>query len=128
MHSQLKSNNKVMNYFFNPKNCGEINQADAIGISSTNDNGIIIKVSIKIINEKIEKIKFKTLGCVTSIASASAMTELVKGKTINEVLTLSKYDISEFLGKIPEEKIYCCQLAVNALHNAIQNYLKNEIR
>jgi nitrogen fixation NifU-like protein len=126
MYVQQKSDNKVIDYFCNPRNCGETNQPDAIGISSTDDNRIIIKISVKITNEKIEKIKFKTLGCATSIASA--MTELVKRKKISEALTLSKYDISEFLGKIPEEKIYCCQLAINALHNAIQNYLKNEMR
>jgi NifU-like protein involved in Fe-S cluster formation len=124
----INPNSKVIDYFCNPRNCGEIVQADAIGISNTIGKGIVIKVSIKIIDKTISEIKFKALGCATSIASASAITELVKGKKISTALTLTKYDISEFLGKIPEEKIYCCKLAINALHNAIQNYMNKNLK
>jgi nitrogen fixation protein NifU and related proteins len=119
--------NVILDHFRNPKNCGFIKDADGIGIEKDNPWMIVITISVKIREGIIRDIKFKTQGCLTSIASSSIITEMVLGKSIEDGLALSYYDVVTALGQVPQEKIHCCQLATGALHKAISDYLnKNE--
>lgn len=111
-----------MEYLLSPQNCGKIANPDGIGIERENPWMITIIITIKVNNEYIEEIRFKTKGCATTIASASALTELVRGKSIQEAASLSVEELSEALGTIPDEKLHCCRLARKALHRAIDNY------
>lgn len=118
-------NNMVLDHFYNPRNCGDITPADGIGISGPGDTGIYIRITIKLNKETIEDIKFKCSGCVTAIASASMLTELATGKKIKEYVNINSETISEALGGIPKEKMYCCELAADAFHRAAENYLNS---
>lgn len=120
---KIISTSTVLDHFYSPRNCGDIAHADSIGIEEDAERGIVIKFFIKVGNEVVSEIKFKTFGCITSIACASAATELAKGKKLEEALTLSYEDISGALGGIPKEKIHCSHLAISALHKALRNYL-----
>jgi nitrogen fixation NifU-like protein len=111
---------KVLDHFYNPRNCGEIVPADGTGIAEAANRGIVVKFTVKAMDGVIADIKFKTFGCVTSIASASITTEMAKGKTPEEALALSYDDISKALGGVPREKHYCCRLTISALRDAIE--------
>ena len=120
-----------MEHFLNPKNMGEIKNADAIGKAGNPICGDLMWIYLKIGKNKqgkeiIRKIKSKTFGCAAAIASCSMTTELVKGKTLNYALKLKKEDISKALGNLPLIKLHCSNLAINALHNAIKNYKKSK--
>lgn len=120
---------EVLEHFKNPKNVGEIKNADGIGEAGNRICGDIMWLYIKVgKNERdeefLEDVKFKTLGCVAAIASSSKATELAKGLTIEEALKLSKDDIVKSLGGLPPTKIHCSVLAIDALREAIYNYLK----
>lgn len=114
--------NKILDHFENPRNCGEIQEANGIGHAGKPSRGITIKMSVKVEKGVIKDVKFKTAGCALSIASASMVTELVKGVTMEEALFLSPKDISQALGGIPEEKMHCSELAVGALYKALADY------
>lgn len=115
--------NKILDHFYNPRNCGEIPNPDGVGYERIEEHGIAHKITIKVKDGRISDIKFKTAGCISSIASASVMTELVKGKRIEEALSLSEEDVSQALDGLPKEKMYCGELAVSTLHRAIQDHL-----
>lgn len=114
--------NKVLDHFENPRNCGEIQHANGIGYAGKPAKGITTKMSVKVEKGVIEDIKFETAGCALSIASASMVTELVKGATLEKALFLSPADVSQALGGIPEEKMHCSELAVDALYRALKDY------
>ena len=113
---------KVMDHFTNPRNVGEIPNADGIGKVGDSKNEITIFMYIKVENNIIVDIKFKTFGCAASIATSSITTELAKGKTISEAINLSRDDIIQSLGKLPNNKIHCSDVAIVALNNAIRDY------
>ena len=115
---------KVLKHFKNPKNQGTIPGASAVGEVGNPTCGDVMKIYLKIKDEKIEDIKFETLGCAAAIAVSSAFTEIVKGKTIDEAMNISKDQIVEELGGLPKPKVHCSMLAVEALHEAINNYKK----
>ena len=121
---------KVIKYFTNPKNMGEIKTPSGMGTVGNPVCGDIMKLYIKVkINKKgeeiISNIKFQTLGCGAAIATSSIVTELVKGKTIKEALKLSdRKNITKKLGGLPPEKLHCSLLADRALKNAIEDYHK----
>lgn len=116
---------KVIDHFKNPHNQGSIADADAIGQEGNPVCGDIMKIYLKINNNIIEDIKFETLGCAAAIAVSSALTDIAKGKTLDEALLLTKDAIVEDLGGLPAPKIHCSMLGVEALHSAIKQYQIN---
>lgn len=113
---------KVMDHFSNPRNVGEISDADGIGEVGNATCGDIMKIYLKIQDNKIEDIKFKTFGCGAAIATSSMVTELVKGKTLEEAMTVTNKAVAEALDGLPPQKMHCSNLAADALHKAIEDY------
>ena len=113
---------KVMEHFKNPRNVGEIENADGIGEVGNPQCGDIMKVYLKIENDIIEDIKFKTFGCGSAIASSSMATELVKGKTIEEAMRVTNKAVTEALDGLPPVKIHCSVLAEQAIKSALLDY------
>ena len=113
---------KVMDHFQNPRNVGEIENADGTGQAGNPKCGDIMKIFIKVENNVITDIKFKTFGCASAIASSSIATELVKGKTLDEALKLTNSGVAEALDGLPPVKMHCSVLAEEAIHAAINDY------
>ena len=117
---------KVMDHFRNPRNVGVIENADGIGEVGNAKCGDIMKIYLKIENDKIEDVKFETFGCGSAIASSSMATELIKGKTLEEALTLSNKAVVEALEGLPPQKIHCSVLAEEAIKGAIEDYYSRQ--
>ena len=117
---------KVMEHFTNPRNVGEVEQADGEGQVGNPICGDIMKLSIKVEDDRIVDIKFKTFGCGAAIASCSMLTEMVKGKTIEEARTITNRDVADALGGLPSVKMHCSNLAADALQIAIDDYLSKK--
>ena len=113
---------KVMKYFLHPKNMGEIKNPDGKGKVGNVICGDVMQIFIKVKNNKISNIKFKTYGCASAIASTSMLTELVKGKTLSQALKITRDDVTNALGGLPPVKIHCSNLATEALNAAIKDY------
>ncbi|MCK4466041.1 MAG: Fe-S cluster assembly scaffold protein NifU [Bacteroidales bacterium] len=113
-----------MEHFRNPRNVGEIKNPDGIGHVGNPVCGDIMELYIKVKNNIIVDAKFKTFGCGAAIATSSMVTELVKGKTIDEALKISNQTVVEALGGLPHVKVHCSVLAEEALKSAISDYLK----
>ena len=113
---------KVKDHFFNPRNVGEIADADGIGTVGNPSCGDVMTMYLKIKDEKIIDIKFKTYGCAAAIATSSITTELVKGMNLKEALKLTRDDVANELGGLPAIKMHCSNLATDALKEAIKNY------
>lgn len=117
---------KVMDHFTNPRNVGEIKDADGVGTTGNPTCGDIMKIYLKVVEkdgvEIIEDIKFQTFGCGAAVATSSMVTEMVKGKTLDEAEKISNAAVAEALGGLPPVKMHCSNLAANALHEAIKNY------
>ncbi|MDD5569260.1 MAG: iron-sulfur cluster assembly scaffold protein [Candidatus Pacebacteria bacterium] len=116
---------KVLEHFKKPHNQGEIKNADAVGEVGNPVCGDVMKIYIKMEKDVIKDVKFETLGCAAAIAVSSALTDMVKNKTIDEALKITKDQIVEDLGGLPPVKVHCSMLGVEALHQAIENYKKN---
>lgn len=114
---------KVMDHFTNPRNVGEIADADGVGEVGNPQCGDIMRVYVDIEGDIIKDIKFKTFGCGAAVATSSMVTEMVKGKTITEALEISNKTVAEALGGLPPLKMHCSNLAADALHAAIKDYL-----
>ncbi|MBI2953966.1 MAG: Fe-S cluster assembly scaffold protein NifU [Chloroflexi bacterium] len=112
----------VMDHFSNPRNVGEITDADGVGTEGNPVCGDIMKIFIKVNDDVIEDVKFKTFGCGAAIATSSMVTEMVKGKTLDEALAISNKAVAEALGGLPTQKMHCSNLAADALHKAIEDY------
>ena len=115
-------NDTVMDHFLNPRNMGDVSEADGVGEVGAAACGDIMKISLKIRNGKIEDARFKTFGCGSAIASSSMATELIKGRTIEEAKNFSNQEVVEALGGLPPVKIHCSVLAEEALKAAIEDY------
>ena len=113
---------KVIEHFKNPKNVGKIENADGTGTVGNRACGDGMHLYITVKNNKISDIKFETMGCAAAIATSSMITELAKGKTIEEAAKLTKDNIVDALEGLPPIKIHCSLLAVEALHKAIEDY------
>lgn len=121
---------KVIQHFQKPHNQGQIKNADAIGQAGNPVCGDVMKIYLKIAENKakdkyIKDIKFETLGCAAAIAVSSALTDIAKGKSLNDALKIKKDEIVKDLGGLPPVKIHCSMLGVEALHEAINKYIKN---
>jgi len=113
---------KVMDHFMNPRNVGEIADADGVGEVGNPKCGDIMKMYLKIENNVIVDAKFKTFGCGAAVATSSMATELVKGKTIDEALKITNQAVAEALDGLPPIKMHCSNLAEEAIRAAIEDY------
>lgn len=113
---------KVMDHFQNPRNVGELKDADGIGEVGNVKCGDIMKLYIKVQDGVIEDVRFRTFGCGAAIATSSVITEMVKGKTLEEALKLTNRDVADELGGLPPVKLHCSNLAADALKAAIEDY------
>ena len=117
-------NETVMEHFMNPRNMGDLKDADGVGEVGAAACGDIMKISLKIKDGKIEDARFKTFGCGSAIASSSMATELIKGRSIDEAMSFSNQEVVDALGGLPPVKIHCSVLAEEALKAALEDYLK----
>ncbi|MFA5515200.1 MAG: Fe-S cluster assembly scaffold protein NifU [Desulfuromonadales bacterium] len=117
---------KVMDHFSNPRNVGEIENADGVGEVGNASCGDIMKIFLKVENGLIKDIKFKTFGCGAAIATSSMVTEMAIGKTLDEALELTNAAVAEALDGLPAQKMHCSNLAADALHEAIKNYQEKQ--
>jgi len=113
---------KVMDHFTNPRSVGEIENPDGEGTVGNPTCGDMMTIYIKVKDDKIDDIKFKTFGCGAAIATSSMITELAKGKTVDEAYTITRDDVAEALDGLPKVKMHCSNLAADALQAAIDNY------
>lgn len=117
---------KVLEHFKNPKNMGRIEDADGVGTVGSPVCGDVMKIYIKVKDNIIEDIKFETFGCGAAIATSSVLTELVKGKSIEEAEKITNKDVVEILGGLPPVKMHCSVLAEDGLKAAIEDYKKKK--
>jgi len=115
-----------MEHFRNPRNMGEIPDADGVGTVGNPVCGDMMTIYIKVKDNKLEDVKFKTFGCGAAVATSSMITELAKGKTLEEALKITRADVAESLGGLPPVKMHCSNLAADGLHAAIGDYLKKK--
>jgi len=113
-----------MEHFRNPRNMGEISDADGVGTVGNPVCGDLMTMYIKVRNDRIDDIKFKTFGCGAAIATSSMTTELAKGKTLEEALKITRASVADSLGGLPPVKMHCSNLAADALHAAIEDYYR----
>lgn len=117
---------KVIDHFTNPRNVGEIEEANGVGEVGNAKCGDIMRISLVVEEDIIKDIKFKTFGCGAAVATSSMVTEMVKGKTLEEALKVTNSTVAEALGGLPETKLHCSNLAADAVHVAIKDYLEKK--
>ena len=117
---------KVMEHFRNPRNMGEIPDADGVGTVGNPVCGDMMEIYIKVKENRIDDIKFKTFGCGAAVATSSMITELAKGKTLEEAMKITRANVADELGGLPPIKMHCSNLAADALHAAIEDYNKKQ--
>jgi nitrogen fixation NifU-like protein len=115
---------KVMDHFLNPRNVESIENSDGIGEVGNAKCGDLIKIFLKIEGDRIADVKFQTFGCVAAIALSSMVTKLIKRRTLEEVWNLSNKEVAEALNGLPPTKMHCSMLAEEAVHKAINDYLR----
>ena len=117
-------NEKVLDHFTNPRNVGSIENADGVGEVGNPVCGDMMTFYIKVKDNKIDDVKFKTFGCGAAIAVSSMVSEMAKGKTLDEAMKITNKDVAQKLGGLPDNKMHCSNLGAEALHAAIENYRK----
>jgi nitrogen fixation NifU-like protein len=117
---------KVMDHFSNPRNIGEINEPDGLGEVGNPVCGDMMKFTIKVKDNRIEDVKYLTFGCGAAIAVSSMVSEMAKGKTLEEALTITNKQVAEELGGLPGNKMHCSNLGADALHKAIEDYMEKQ--
>ncbi|HUK78114.1 MAG TPA: Fe-S cluster assembly scaffold protein NifU [Thermoleophilia bacterium] len=113
----------VMDHFSNPRNVGEVEEPDGAGQIGNPVCGDVMRMTIKVDDDRITDVKFKTFGCGAAVATSSMVTEMVMGKTLDEAAEISNRAVAEALGGLPAQKMHCSNLAADALHLAIEDYL-----
>ena len=121
-----KYSDKVMDHFANPRNVGEIPDADGVGEVGNPVCGDMMKFTIKVKDDRLEDVKFLTFGCGAAIAVSSMVSEMAKGKTLDEALKITNKDVAKELEGLPGNKQHCSNLGADALHNAINDYLQKK--
>jgi nitrogen fixation NifU-like protein len=116
---------KVMDHFSNPRNVGEIENPDGVGEVGNPVCGDMMTFHVKVKDGRLEDVKFRTFGCGAAIAVSSMVSEMAKGKTVEEALAISNRNVAEELGGLPKHKLHCSNLGADALHMAIEDYLGN---
>ena len=113
---------KVIDHYQNPRNMGELEEPDGVGVVGNPTCGDMMQIQIKVQSDRIEDVKFKTFGCGAAIATTSVATELIMGKTIEEALQVTNKDVMEVLGGLPPVKVHCSLLAEEAIKAAVDDY------
>ena len=113
---------KVMDHFKNPRNMGEIEDADGVGTVGNPVCGDLMTITIKVKDNLLEDVKFKTFGCGAAIATSSMITEMAKGKPLDEAMKITRKDVADSLNGLPPVKMHCSNLAADALKAAIEDY------
>ena len=119
---QIGYTEKVMDHFMHPRNVGEIADADGVGEVGNAKCGDIMKMYLKIKDNRVEDVKFETFGCGSAIASSSIATEMIKGKTLEEAMAVTNKDVVDALGGLPAYKLHCSVLAEEAIKSAVKDY------
>lgn len=117
---------KVMEHFSNPRNIGEINDPDGLGEVGNPVCGDMMKFTIKVKDNRIEDVKYLTFGCGAAIAVSSMVSEMAKGKTLEEASKITNKQVAEELGGLPGNKMHCSNLGADALHKAIEDYMEKQ--
>ena len=118
---------KLLDHFFHPKNVGEIEDADGIGQIGDPSCGDVVKVWIKVRNDRIVDIKFQVFGCPAAIATCSVMTELAMGTSLDEAAEITDEVVAEAVGELPPDKMHCSNLSATALYEAILDYVVKSV-
>lgn len=124
----MKYSQKVMDHFSNPRNVGAIEEPDGVGEVGNPACGDIMTFTIKVSGGRLEDVRFQTFGCGAAIAVSSMISDMAKGKTLEEALEITNKDVAEALDGLPTNKLHCSNLGADALHAAIQNYYKQNGR
>ncbi len=117
---------EVMDHFMNPRNVGEMPDADGVGSEGNPVCGDMMKLFIKVKDNRIAEAKFQTFGCGAAIAVSSMITEMIKGKTLEEAMSISKEQVASALGGLPPQKMHCSNLGADALRKAIEDYRQKQ--
>jgi len=117
---------KVLDHFRNPRNVGELENPDGVGVEGNPVCGDLMEIQIHVEDDRITDIRFKTFGCGSAIATSSMVTELAKGKTLDEALEITRQTVADELDGLPKQKMHCSNLAADALHKAIVDYRKKQ--
>jgi len=112
----------VMDHFNNPRNVGAMEDADGVGMVESPGCGDVTRISIKVRDNVIDDVRFQTFGCGAAIATSSIVTEMVKGKSLEEARKISNEDVARALGGLPPHKMHCSNMAADAMHNALDDY------
>jgi nitrogen fixation NifU-like protein len=126
MAEQIGYSEKVMEHFMNPRNVGTIEDPDGYGKVGNPVCGDLMEIYIKVEDDKIKDIKFKTFGCGSAIATSSMVTELAMGMNVNEAMKITRNDVANELDGLPPKKMHCSNLAADALHEAIKDYKRKK--
>jgi nitrogen fixation protein NifU and related proteins len=113
---------KVLDHFMNPRNVGELEEPDGIGQVGNINCGDIMRMTIRVVDNRIADIRFKTFGCGAAIAVSSMVTEMVKGRSLEESVTVKRDDVAQALGGLPDKKLHCSNLGTDALKAAVNDY------
>lgn len=117
---------KVLDHFRNPRNVGDLENPDGVGVEGNPVCGDLMEIQIHVEDDRITDIRFKTFGCGSAIATSSMVTELAKGKTLDEALEITRQTVADELDGLPKQKMHCSNLAADALHKAIVDYRKKQ--
>lgn len=124
--SEIGYSKKVLEHFMNPKNTGTIENADGYGKVGNPVCGDLMEMFIKVSQDVITDIKFKTFGCGSAIATSSMVTELAKGKHVDEAMRITRSDVANELDGLPPKKMHCSNLAADALHEVVKDYKRRK--